>query len=341
MWPSAGVVVLAALVSMMSGEGEGLMQPVSTGLDQLVRAASATCDALPLELLLSWSSIPELEFYEYSEEGKRIYKLSKAHVLLRRRLPSELVVYIPGWWNTPTDESSQTIVKALLQKHHLILVLDTRVSFCRGYVGSASRVHGVAQKVFKFLKNIQTEGYPLSSVHMIGFSLGAHVAGVTGKLVWNRLSGKVGRITALDPARPCFTRPSEYRLDKHDAKFVQVIHTSAGVLGLESPLGHADVYVNGLLVSQPECRERAVSLECDHAQSWKLFSSSVTDSRSLLARKCKNWFELSSGQCSGNETVLGYTCNPKIRGMFLFRSQEVRTQMWVFNPFDIKTWFSR
>ena len=292
-------------------------------------------------MIFNWPSIPDLEVVEYTREGKRTYKLKKANIYLRNRLPHILVFYIPGWWNTPTDESSKTLIKALLLKNPLVLILDTRATFCRGYVSSASRVNGVSQKVFKFIKKLSADGYPLSSVHFIGFSLGAHVAGMVGKLVQNKLSRKIGKITALDPARPCFTQISKYRLDKQDAKFVQVIHTSAGVVGLEHPVGHTDVYVNGVLTSQPECREKAISLECDHAQSWKLFSASVANERLLTARKCKSWNELSNGRCSGNETTVGYGCSSNLRGMFLHKSQEVVRQVKAFNPLDFKTWWSR
>ncbi|XP_026490981.2 lipase member H-B-like [Vanessa tameamea] len=329
--------VTAVLLSAVTA----LVPPVNKGLDQLIRVASATCDALPLDVIFNWPSVPDLDIMEYSRKGKRSYKLANAHLALRHRLPQVLVIYIPGWWNTPTDESSQALANALLHKNSFILILDTRVTFCRGYVASVSRVKSVAQKVFKLIKNLHSEGYPLSSVHLIGFSLGAHVAGMVGKSVQSRLNRKIGKITALDPARPCFTHLSKYRLDKRDAKFVHVIHTSAGVLGLEQPIGHTDVYVNGVSAPQPECREKAVSLECDHAQSWKLFSASVMNERSLIGRRCKSWNELSSDHCSGNETAVGYECNVNIRGMFLHKSQEVDRKITVFNPFDIKTWWSR
>ena len=63
--------------------------------------------------------------------------------------------------------------------------------------------------------------------HIIGFSLGAHVAGFAGKMIKsNGRKRKIGRITGLDPANPGFNYDSPLvRLDKSDAKFVDIIHT--------------------------------------------------------------------------------------------------------------------
>lgn len=98
----------------------------------------------------------------------------------------------------------------------------------------------------------------LGSVHLIGFSLGAHVAGKAGK----QLNGRIGRITGLDPAGPTFHHLSnEYRLDRGDAQFVDIIHTNGGkefiggaFLGISEALGHVDFYPNGGS-RQPGCKK--------------------------------------------------------------------------------------
>ena len=60
-------------------------------------------------------------------------------------------------------------------------------------------------------------------VHIIGHSLGAHIAGYAGE----RVPG-LARITGLDPAEPLFQDMPEFvRLDPSDAHFVDVIHTDA------------------------------------------------------------------------------------------------------------------
>ncbi|KAM3955879.1 LOW QUALITY PROTEIN: lipase member H [Aphomia sociella] len=347
----AALVFLAA-ASSAAGDtlatlGAVLPPFIADNFEELVKAAADSCDVLPLELLFSrsyTSEMPFLDMVEFTQERTRAYRVSAAHQRLRDHPPpSILQIYVPGWWNTPTDDSSRALVAALLRKNPIVLVVDTRLIFRRGYIASASRVKALAQLLYNFITNVHRQGFPLSSIHIIGFSLGAHVAGMTGKLVQKGLRGNLGRITALDPARPCFMRPSEYRLNRTDADFVQVVHSSAGVLGLEHPVGDADIYVNGVLVKQPECRDRSITLECDHAQAWKLYSASVLNDRSLMGRKCYSW-ELMNGRCSGNETVVGYSCSASSRGMFLYKSdngenrRRTEVQVQAFHPFDLFSW---
>jgi pancreatic triacylglycerol lipase len=60
---------------------------------------------------------------------------------------------------------------------------------------------------------------------LIGFSLGAHIAGYVGEQVPN-----LGRITALDAAKPYFGGLStEVRLNPSDALLVDAIHTDNGI----------------------------------------------------------------------------------------------------------------
>lgn len=112
-------------------------------------------------------------------------------------------------------------------------------------------------------------------IHLIGFSLGAHVAGFAGSelrnisritgtyLLFSRNHYTFNRtlqennfcdgvvIPGLDPAGPLFEfQDPRARLDRSDAKFVDVIHSNGetlifGGLGAAQPLGHVDFYPNG------------------------------------------------------------------------------------------------
>ncbi|GFT78306.1 lipase domain-containing protein, partial [Nephila pilipes] len=74
----------------------------------------------------------------------------------------------------------------------------------------------------------------LQELHLIGFSLGAHLAGFAGKAIKTKLKGLIGRITALDPAGPnYYYADATQRLDATDASFVDVIHTDGACSRLQ------------------------------------------------------------------------------------------------------------
>lgn len=79
-------------------------------------------------------------------------------------------------------------------------------------------------------------------------SIGCHVAGLCGKYINNLNASQIGTIYASDPAAPCITSPNlnppNFRLVSTDAAYVQVLHCSAGVIGVLLPCGHADIYFN-------------------------------------------------------------------------------------------------
>lgn len=81
-----------------------------------------------------------------------------------------------------------------------------------------------------------------SRVIIAGHSLGAHIAGLTGKRVTN---GRIQAIFGLDPAGPLFSlnSPNE-RFAANDAEYTEGIRTNADNLGFAEPLALADFYPN-------------------------------------------------------------------------------------------------
>lgn len=121
------------------------------------------------------------------------------------------------------------------------------------------------------LLDMMSLGAHPDAIHVIGFSLGAHVAGCAGQVVKNR-GRMLGRISGLDPASPLFRRQllreAAQKLDAGDARFVDVIHTDGGALwtdgfGLLGPLGHVDYFPNGGR-QQPGCSDPRASVVVSH-----------------------------------------------------------------------------
>jgi len=110
------------------------------------------------------------------------------------------------------------------------------------YKMAALNVKPVGRKVADFIlfltKNSFLSGY--DQVHIVGFSLGAHVAGKTGRYVFLDTGKLLGRITGLDPAGPVFNVKfgNAGIIGKEDADFVDILHTDQGQLGYHGPLGH-------------------------------------------------------------------------------------------------------
>lgn len=116
-------------------------------------------------------------------------------------------------------------------------------------VGQMNRVADHLALFIKFLVNT-SNFFTMNEVRVFGFSLGAHLAGYTGKA----LKGQLPLIVGLDPAGPLFAGAStSARLDPTDAKFVEVIHTDRINLGTSFAFGHADYYPNNANNPQPGC----------------------------------------------------------------------------------------
>lgn len=86
----------------------------------------------------------------------------------------------------------------------------------------------LGQKIAKFVLDAKI---PPEKIHMVGHSLGAHIAGFAAKQIYQEAGERVSRISGLDPAGPYFQEhilDKDERLDREDADVVNVIHTDAG-----------------------------------------------------------------------------------------------------------------
>ncbi|XP_064606656.1 pancreatic lipase-related protein 3-like [Liolophura sinensis] len=178
---------------------------------------------------------------------------------------------------------------------------------------------------------------PYTTFHLIGHSLGAHVAGYAG----SQLNGALGRISGLDPAGPLFEDShTKVRLDSTDALFVDVIHTNGdkfieGGLGTMVEMGDADFYPNGGM-EQPGCASTVdkyliaffkagftgvtESVGCSHMRVLDLFSESINSPCQFTAYSCGTVEEFNAGLCSSCNgqscSRMGFHADPSARGKF-------------------------
>ncbi|XP_043950793.1 lipase member H isoform X4 [Drosophila biarmipes] len=131
-----------------------------------------------------------------------------------------------------------------------VLVADWGPVANLDYPTSRLAVKKVARVLAKLLEEfLQRHGINLEGVHIIGHSLGAHIAGLIGRY----FNGTLGRVTGLDPALPLFSSRSDDSLHSNAAQFVDVIHTDYPLFGDIRPRGTVDFYPNFGLAPQPGC----------------------------------------------------------------------------------------
>uniref|UniRef100_A0A182Y8X3 Lipase domain-containing protein n=1 Tax=Anopheles stephensi TaxID=30069 RepID=A0A182Y8X3_ANOST len=209
--------------------------------------------------------------------------------------PTRVIVH--GFCNCQHSDFCQSIKDALLYANDLnIISIDwSDTAGLLDYILLRLRLDQVAASLANFVDFLHnTTDLDMSQVHLIGHSLGAHLAGLSGKRV---TTGRVGAIVGLDPAGPLFSsRDSTTRLDSTDAQYVEVIHTNGGTLGMYDPIGTADFYPNGGK-SQPGCLPWIFGMSCSHGRAWELYAESVYTPVGFKAVPCDSIQQIEGSVC--------------------------------------------
>ncbi|XP_042148827.1 inactive pancreatic lipase-related protein 1-like [Ixodes scapularis] len=220
-----------------------------------------------------------------------------------------LVLIVHGFGQGGHSTMPIEMKNAFLKKKdcNFVVVLWTEGAKKPLYNIAAANTALVGRQIALLLKKL-TEEFPQtvlsSEVYLIGFSLGAHVAGFCGRTFTLITNKTIGRITGLDPANALFTN-SGVRLRASDADFVDVIHTnrgkaSSGKMGIDKPCGHVDFYPNGGS-RQPGCSW--FSIGCSHRRSAEYFVESLTDEPcKFVSYSCTNGLQDSVDACNKNQS---------------------------------------
>nr|XP_023015082.1 pancreatic lipase-related protein 2-like [Leptinotarsa decemlineata] len=256
--------------------------------------------------------ITKPEILRYDDNGKSLNESTMDFTK-----PLKLIAH--GYMSRWNEKGSIIMANAYLKLYDCnVILLDWHIG-ARGpqYPTAAANTELVGRQLGILLVQMVEKGLDARKIHLIGFSLGAHVCGTASESL--KAKGYlIGRITGLDAASPLFRneylREKYKKLDRSDAKFVDVIHTDSSPFvtdgfGLWEPIGHVDFFPNGGQ-DQPGCEdvkdsivvshfERGLSKQivCSHIRAFHLFRESLLN---LLERqRNKDSCEFTAYDCPG------------------------------------------
>uniref|UniRef100_A0A1L8DJ91 Putative vitellogenin-1 n=3 Tax=Nyssomyia neivai TaxID=330878 RepID=A0A1L8DJ91_9DIPT len=230
---------------------------------------------------------------------------------------NKLVIFITGWLtkdNTENDAAREMAKAYACRGNHTFIHLNTNDYLDNLYTWSALNTEDIGFAVAPYVAKM-LDFVDISQIHVIGHSLGAHVAGAIGRHFIEVVKKSLPRITGLDPARPCFNEGEVMTsLQRGDAEFVDVIHTNSGGLGKMEPVGDADFYPNGMTVLMPGC----AGIICSHLRAYEYFIESVypENERGFQAVRCNSLRGVTTRKCKTNPIPMGYACPKLAKGNY-------------------------
>ncbi|XP_028656594.1 phospholipase A1 member A [Erpetoichthys calabaricus] len=198
------------------------------------------------------------------------------------------------------------MVTAILERADVnVLVVDWLPAASFLYANAVQNSLELSWSISSMISKLIKLGSTEKSFHLIGVSLGAHIAGFVGSLH----KGRFGRITGLDPAHPRFQSVILYDgLNPSNAVFVDALHSDTDGFGINLPVGHVDYYLNGGK-DQPGCSFFR-NPKCDHIRAAYIFISAITKP-CLQAFPCGNYEDFMKGNCRTCRNSLTDLC-PRI-----------------------------
>ncbi|XP_039313465.1 lipase member H-like [Solenopsis invicta] len=243
-------------------------------------------------------------------------------------------IFIFGWQLYPDHILVQYMMEALCNgKTTNVVLLDWSKYSSGFYLTVFNNAQGVGVLFAQCLQKLVNSGLDVSTIYIIGFSLGAHIAGIAGKCNKNF---QLIRITGLDPANRYIPAVSNNTILKgcyltpDAAKCVDVIHTDMGFYGTPALpyTGTVEFFANGGCRYQPNCTSPIpASLNiseyekqdlCSHRRVMFLFITSIYNSTKIMACKFNDY--ILNKEC--NATPIGYAlkdaCN--VTGNYYFNA---------------------
>lgn len=220
-------------------------------------------------------------------------------------------VFVTHGWNSDGTKPVCTMIRdAFLRVEDTNVIIIDWSSVAKNVVYSTvvKGIPAVAEHVGTFVNFLRVKAnLNTARLQMVGHSLGAHVASLGARAASKYC--EVAQVVALDPAKPMFQyKGPGQRVDRTDARNVQVIHTS-NILGINYVMGTSDFYANGGK-SQPGCTNDMFG-SCAHFRSYEYYRESIVNPRGFPGTPDK----------SGPIAYMGGAIiDPRAKGIYRFKT---------------------
>ncbi|GBP13186.1 Lipoprotein lipase [Eumeta japonica] len=206
-----------------------------------------------------------------------------------------LKVIVHGWNSNGNSAVNTLITAAFLDVSDVnVIVVDWRALANSGYWTAVSGVPSVGQFLGDFLTwLVNLTGSNWNNMHLIGFSLGAHVVGNAGRRTGARpirdwiplaLNGAVTQTLSGPPTEDTWSAS-----------------TCGGSLGINDPICAANFYPTG---QAPTARLRITELHVFHSRAYEFYAVTVRYNH-LVGRQCTNQSQANNNNCSGAAFNMG------------------------------------
>lgn len=292
-------------------------------------------------------SLINVYFYDFKNLNHEIFHINDAArgILSIPKLDKKkkFIIFVPGYKSAIHKNTEERVREAFMNlPDSYLIILDhspytnDNEGYIKSYERSVKYVYYIGRAVGIMLGDLKLGGISPKQIHCIGHSLGSQVLSHTGENFFMRTGTKIARITALDPAGPCFSNSLiNEQIRSGVAEYVEVYHCNAGGLGTTSVLGDVDFFANKKGASQPNCKtplipgvfDSSKAAKCNHKACIQIYLATVNHPDWFIASKCDNYKYYKNGMCSRNDvTVAGFWNPGKATGIFYFSTDSYDVQ---------------
>lgn len=281
-------------------------------------------------------------FYDFTKDEVKTYLINDAAdgilAIPDLNILRRFIIFVPGYRSNINKNTEQRVRDAFRDfPNSYLIILDhspytnDKPGNIKGYERSVQHVYYIGKALADMLTGLRKGGITPKNIHCVGHSLGGQMLGYTGQIFFDNTGDKLWRVTALDPAGPCYSKSLiEDQVRAGVAEYVEVYHCNAGGLGTTSVLGDIDFFLNKKGQSQPNCGtplipgifDSSKAAKCSHKTCVQVWTATVKHPDWFLAWRCDSYKMFKDGQCSGNEVTLAGFWNPgNATGVYYFSTE--------------------